>query len=188
MSKVAVLRLAFAKPFGSGNSFTALRLRIDARDRVLPALGDPGRAVRPDDHAVRRRALAERDLLDLAGLRIEDAERALALRRVPDGAVRRGRDVVRMRAARRLEIGDADVGMRAPNTIASAAIAATMRIMVVSPNVAGFAPVALIRQLRGCAARRQRSAAAVVGLPCLDPARRRPRVLTCFQNGARVLR
>src|SRR5262249_34381141 len=84
-----------------------LASRIEARDRVLPAFGDPGRAVGTDDHAVRRRALAERDLLDLAGLWIENAERALILRSVPHLAVRRGGDIVRMRAGCDRKIRDA---------------------------------------------------------------------------------
>ena len=87
-----------------------LRLRIETHDRVLPALGNPRGAVRSDDHAVRRRALAERDLLRFAGLRIEHAERALMLRRVPDRAVGRGRDVMRMRAGRHREILNLRVG------------------------------------------------------------------------------
>src|SRR5262249_60901513 len=40
------------------------RRRVDARDRVLPALGDPRHATRPDDDAMRRRVRAERDLID----------------------------------------------------------------------------------------------------------------------------
>ena len=78
--------------------------RIDARDGVLPALGDPGGAVGPDDHAMRRSTRPERNLRHLAGLRIEDAERALALRGVPDRAVRRRRHVMRMRAVRHVVI------------------------------------------------------------------------------------
>jgi hypothetical protein len=61
---------------------------------------------------MRRRALAERNLLGLAGLGIEDAERTLALRRVPDCTVGRCRDIVRMRAGRNREIGNANFGKR----------------------------------------------------------------------------
>src|SRR6185295_3112780 len=49
-------------------------LRIDAHDRVLPAVGEEGRAVGAGDHAVRRGAGAELDELDLAALGVEDAE------------------------------------------------------------------------------------------------------------------
>ena len=48
----------------------------------------------PLDDAVRRRAAAERDELDVAARRVEPAEMAAALRREPDAAVGRGRDVV----------------------------------------------------------------------------------------------
>ena len=72
-----------------------VRLRVDTHDRVQPAVGDPRVAVWPDDHAVRRRAVAELRHPRRAGLRIEVAELAGALRRVPDASVDRGRDVVR---------------------------------------------------------------------------------------------
>ena len=50
--------------------------------------------------------LLTEDLLDLARLRVEDAEPAGALRRVVDGPAgrRRGRDVVRVRAAHHVVI------------------------------------------------------------------------------------
>jgi hypothetical protein len=66
LSKAAVLRFALSKPFGSGKELHLPGLRIDARDRVLPALGDPGRPIRPGDHAMRRGLRTELDLLDLA--------------------------------------------------------------------------------------------------------------------------
>ena len=44
---------------------------VDAGDRVLSALGDPGGAVRADDDAVGGGALAEIDLLEGAVARIE---------------------------------------------------------------------------------------------------------------------
>ena len=75
-----------------------VRFRIDAHDRVLSAIGDPGRTVGADDHAVRRGIPAERNLVHLAGSRIEDAQLAGHLRRVvdrPAGFASRG-DVVRM--------------------------------------------------------------------------------------------
>ena len=46
----------------------------------------------------------ERDLADGPGRRIEVAEDAVVLARVPDAAVRRGRDVVGMRAGRDVEL------------------------------------------------------------------------------------
>ena len=51
---------------GSGKRRTRVRAVVDADDRVQAAVGDPGRAVRPDDHAVRRRAGAECDAPRLA--------------------------------------------------------------------------------------------------------------------------
>jgi hypothetical protein len=61
---------------------------------------------------VRRGAFAERNLFDLAGRRIQLAERALALRGVPDRAAgfRIGGDIVRMRAFRHVEALDRDFG------------------------------------------------------------------------------
>ena len=65
----------------------------------MAALGHPRRAVGSDDHAVRGRARAERDEIDLAGRRIEPAELAVALGRVPDDAVAADGDVVREAAS-----------------------------------------------------------------------------------------
>ena len=76
--------------------------RIDAGDGVLAALGDPRRAVRPDDDAVGRGAGPERDVLVLAGLGIEMAEKALLLAAVPHRAVGRRGDVMRIGAGRQL--------------------------------------------------------------------------------------
>ena len=45
---------------GQREQFYGMSLRIDARNRVLAAFGDPRRAVRPDDDAVGRGAGAER--------------------------------------------------------------------------------------------------------------------------------
>src|SRR5215472_17075066 len=75
-----------------------LGLGVDPRDRVLAALGESGVAVGPDDHAVRRGAVAERNLLELAGLRIEASGEALLLAAEPDRAVGCRRDVVRVGA------------------------------------------------------------------------------------------
>src|SRR5439155_11660110 len=54
------------------------RVRIDAHDRVRAALGDPRRAVGADDHAVRRRTLAQRDQLDPAARGLEAPQLAVA--------------------------------------------------------------------------------------------------------------
>ena len=124
--------------------------RIDARDRVQPGLGDPRRAVRPGDHAMRRRALAERHLLHLAGSRVENAERALVLRRVPDRAVGRGRDIVRMRALRDGEVADARLRARRRTKRKCGDHRRGNADHALSPSRAGFAPVFVIRQLRVC--------------------------------------
>jgi hypothetical protein len=71
--------------------------------RVLSAVGEPCRLVRALDHAVRRRAAAERDQFAAAALGVEPAEVAAALRRVPDAAVGRRRDVVDAGALRRAQ-------------------------------------------------------------------------------------
>ena len=93
-SKVAVLRLAFGAAAGSGKAPHGAVRPADAHDRVLAAVGDPRRAVRALDDAVRRGAAAERHQLDARALRVEPAEVAAALRREPDAAVGRRRDVV----------------------------------------------------------------------------------------------
>src|SRR6185503_18121614 len=76
-----------------------VEIRIRARHRVLrkrmslvfhpddcveTAIGHPCRAVRSDDHPMRRRTGSERDRLDSAGLRIEEPERSRRLRGIPD--------------------------------------------------------------------------------------------------------
>jgi len=63
---------------------------IDAGDGVLPAFGDPGCAVGPDDNAVGRGALAEIDQFERAVPRLEPAQRAVALAAEPDRAVGAG--------------------------------------------------------------------------------------------------
>jgi hypothetical protein len=79
---------------------------IDARDGVLAAVGHPGGAVATDDDAVRRRAAAERNLVELAACGIEASEKALGLAGEPDRAVGRRRDIMRIGAARELIVGD----------------------------------------------------------------------------------
>src|SRR6266511_5165987 len=73
----------------------AQRSRVDADDGVQAAVRDPRSAVGPDDHAVRRRTVAEMCLPGASGVRVEPAEVTRALRRVPYSAVALGRHVVR---------------------------------------------------------------------------------------------
>jgi hypothetical protein len=78
---------------------------IESRDGVLPAVGDPCGTIGADNNTVRCRARAKRYLSCLPAFRIEDSECALKLRRVPNVAVRRWRNVVRVRAARNFKVG-----------------------------------------------------------------------------------
>ena len=97
LSNVAVLR--FALPVeGAAGSRERRWCRVDSDDRVEPAVGHPRGAVGPDDDAVRRRPVAERDLRRLPRRRVEPAELARRLGRVPDRPVGRRRDVVWVRA------------------------------------------------------------------------------------------
>ena len=66
----------------------------DADDGVLATVGEPGRPVRALDHPVRRRSGAECDELRAAGLRVEPAEVAAALRAEPHAAIGGRRHVV----------------------------------------------------------------------------------------------
>ena len=77
-----------------------LGLRVDTDDGVEAPIGDPRGAIGTDNNAMRRRAFTERDVPSRPGRRIEPAERALRLGRVPDGTVGRRRHVVRMGAVR----------------------------------------------------------------------------------------
>src|SRR5262249_59350280 len=79
------------KLLGQREQLDVLGLGVDARDGVLPAFGQPGIAVGPDDHAVRRRTGPERNFLELAALGIEAAGKSLALAAEPQRAVRRQR-------------------------------------------------------------------------------------------------
>ncbi len=103
-SKTAVFRFAPDRSGGSGNARTRVGLAVDPHDRVEAAVGDPGRAVWARDDPVRCGAGTERDLTDVAGRRIEMAENAGSLPRVPDAAVGGRRDVVRVRASRNIEL------------------------------------------------------------------------------------
>src|SRR5690606_12291554 len=80
-----------------------LALRIVADDRVLPAVGNPRLAIGPEYHAMRRRALAERHLAIGPRIDVDDPERALALRGIPDFARPPRRRIVRPRAGGKLE-------------------------------------------------------------------------------------
>ena len=107
-SKAAVLRFAPRAVGGSGKAVTSSVVGVDPDDRVQAAVGDPGVAVRPGDDAVRRRAARRAGWSGRPGGRVEVAERAVVLARVPDAAVRRGRDVVRMRAGGDIELPDGE--------------------------------------------------------------------------------
>jgi len=69
--------------------------RIDPHDRVEAAIRDPGGAVGTDDHAMRRRLLAQFNLSDGACVGIEPPERSQALSSVPDRSVGGGGNIVR---------------------------------------------------------------------------------------------
>ena len=79
---------------------------IDAENRIQPAIGDPRRAVGPDDDAVRRRAFAEPDALHLSRLRVKASENTGTLARVPDAPVGCGRHVMGVIVRLHLEIFD----------------------------------------------------------------------------------
>ncbi len=70
------------------------RARIDPHDGVRPALGDPGGAVRADDHPVRGGGRAKGDEIDLAAGRVEPPQVPAPLSGVPDDAVGPDRHVV----------------------------------------------------------------------------------------------
>ena len=89
---------------GQREALHLARRRVDADDRVEPAIGDPRRAIGADDDPMRRRSAAELCHLRRTRLRIEPPELARELRRVPDTAVARGRDVVRSLTARDAEL------------------------------------------------------------------------------------
>ena len=82
-------------------------LGIEADDGVLPAIGEPRRAVRSNDDAMRRRFGPERIAFNFAGRGIEQATNAGLLPGKPDFAGRPDRDVVRIIALG--EVVDLDV-------------------------------------------------------------------------------
>jgi hypothetical protein len=96
--------------------FELFGLQVVAHVRIQPAIGQPGRAVGSDDHSVRRRARADRNVLVLAGLWIDAAEHARTLAAVPDDAVEPGRHIVRARPLLDGEIAHAVVGKRRNDT------------------------------------------------------------------------
>ena len=63
---------AGAKKAG-GSKRAAVGAIVGAGDRIEATVGDPRRTVGTDDHAVRRRPGAERDLRDIAGPRVRSA-------------------------------------------------------------------------------------------------------------------
>src|SRR6202007_2903595 len=67
---------------------------LHARDRILPALGDPGRSVWADGDAMRRGTFSKTDRLVRAVTRGQSAQHTAALAGEPDRAVGRGRRVV----------------------------------------------------------------------------------------------
>ena len=87
------------------------RPRVDADDCVQAAVGDPGSAVGPDDHAVRRGAGAQRRQPRAPVPRVQPAQLARVLRRVPDASVPGGRDVVRVRPRRDPELPNAKLAL-----------------------------------------------------------------------------
>ena len=92
------VQIRVAPVLGQGKAPDRECLRIDAHDRVQPAVRDPCRPILTDDDAVRCRAVAERDAIGLAVTRVQPSDCALRLRGVPDGAVGRRSDVVRCAA------------------------------------------------------------------------------------------
>ena len=94
------VQVGIAGARGQAEQADRLGARVDAHDRVETAVGDPGRAVRADDDAVRRGARPERDVTRSPGARVQTAERPRVLRRVPDAAVLCRRDVVGVRPGR----------------------------------------------------------------------------------------
>ena len=106
LSNVAVFRFAYALR-RQREASDLPRAGVDAHDRVEAAVRDPRRSVRADDDAVRCRPVAESREPRLPGPRVQPAELARVLSRVPDATVTGRRDVVRMRARRDAELADA---------------------------------------------------------------------------------
>ena len=105
-SKAAVLRLAPGPPRRQREPLDFAGRRVDPHDGVEPGVRHPRGAVGPDDHAVRRRAGAERYFGRATGRRVEPAELPRTLRGVPHRAVGRRRHVVRPRPRRHREAFD----------------------------------------------------------------------------------
>ena len=108
LSNTAGVEVGVSLLFGQAEQRHLVIAGVDARNRVLSALGHPGRAVRADDDAMGRGALAEIDQLVGAVARIEASQRAVALAAEPDRAVGRGRRVARAHAGGDRKIFDAE--------------------------------------------------------------------------------
>ena len=67
---------------------------VDARNGVLTAVGDPGRAIWADDHAMGRGPLAEIDDLDGSAVWFETSDRTAALACEPHHSAACWRDVM----------------------------------------------------------------------------------------------
>jgi hypothetical protein len=89
------------RALGQGEDLQLAVGPADANDGVLSAVGDPRCLVGPLDHAVRRRARAQGDEFGAAGLGVEPSQMPTGLRREPDAAIGRRRQVVDAGAAGR---------------------------------------------------------------------------------------
>ena len=108
-SNTAVLRFEPRRSLGSGKIVTS---SVSASTRTIAfeaAVGDPGVAIRPGDDAVGRGPGTERDRPDRSRRGVEVAERAVVLAGVPDAAVWRRSDVMRMRAGHDVELPDDEI-------------------------------------------------------------------------------
>ena len=106
-SKAAVLRLVLGRSSGSVPGLHLLAVRVDADDGIEAAIGDPGRAVRPDDDAVRTRSVAQAESRSTSPVRGSSRPstplRWPVYQTVPSG---RRCDIMRMIAAGHIEIAD----------------------------------------------------------------------------------
>ena len=173
-----------------------LGLGIVADVGVQAAVGDPGRAVGRHDHAMRRGTRADRNVLVLAGGRVEAAEIALHLSGVIDRAVGRRRNVMGPRACGHRKGADARVGQggcgksgrrhgrnQKPDHANHLPFGAALLFDPCGPTPTAVNYSAASRP----GGFRQRSAAA--SSASLASTQAAPDLLsTCFQNGARVFR
>src|SRR5205823_946534 len=82
------------------------RARIETHDCVLPAVGEPGSAIRTLDNAVRCRSRPKRNVFGLIGFGIENAQHTFRLARIPDRPVGARRNVMWKGSLRKLVKGD----------------------------------------------------------------------------------